>query len=76
MLLLAAKNSCLPLFYFGLGRPALKIKFKKGEIIMMDELKTAILRGHAKHQKPFSEEGVTANLTQWYEQKQGFYEPV
>lgn len=24
-----------------------------------------------KYQKPFSEEGVTANLTQWYEQKQG-----
>lgn len=26
---------------------------------------------HGKLVKPFSEEGVTANLTQWYEQKQG-----
>ena len=43
----------------------------KGEITMMDELKQQFYEVMHKYQKPFSEEGVTANLTQWYEQKQG-----
>lgn len=38
---------------------------------MMDELKQQFYEVMHKYQKPFSEEGVTANLTQWYEQKQG-----
>ena len=38
---------------------------------MMDELKQQFYEVIHKNQKPFSEEGVTANLTQWYEQKQG-----
>ena len=37
----------------------------------MDELKQQFYEVMHKYQKPFSEEGVTANLTQWYEQKQG-----
>ena len=37
---------------------------------MMDELKQQFYEVMHKYQKPFSEEGVTANLTQWYEQKQ------
>lgn len=37
----------------------------------MDELKQQFYEAMHKYQKPFSEEGVTANLTQWYEQKQG-----
>ena len=35
---------------------------------MMDELKQQFYEVMHKYQKPFSEEGVTANLTQWYEQ--------
>ena len=38
---------------------------------MMDELKQQFYEVMHKYQKPFSEEGVVANLTQWYEQKQG-----
>ena len=38
---------------------------------MMDELKQQFYEVMHKYQKPFSEEGVAANLTQWYEQKQG-----
>lgn len=38
---------------------------------MMDELKQQFYEVMHKYQKPFSEEGVTANLTQWSEQKQG-----
>ena len=38
---------------------------------MMDELKQQFYEVMHKYQKPFSEEGVTANLTQWCEQKQG-----
>ena len=38
---------------------------------MMDELKQQFYEVMHKYQKPFSEEGVTANLTQWNEQKQG-----
>lgn len=38
---------------------------------MMDELKQQFYEVMHKYQKPFSAEGVTANLTQWYEQKQG-----
>ena len=37
----------------------------------MDELKQQFYEVMHKYQKPFSEEGVTANLTQWSEQKQG-----
>ena len=37
---------------------------------MMDELKQQFYEVMHKYQKPFSEEGVTANLTQWCEQKQ------
>lgn len=37
----------------------------------MDELKQQFYEVMHKYQKPFSEEGVTANLTQWNEQKQG-----
>ena len=37
----------------------------------MDELKQQFYEVMHKYQKPFSEEGITANLTQWYEQKQG-----
>ncbi len=37
----------------------------------MDELKQQFYEVMHKYQKPFSEEGVTANLTQWCEQKQG-----
>ena len=37
----------------------------------MDELKQQFYEVMHKYQKPFSAEGVTANLTQWYEQKQG-----
>lgn len=37
---------------------------------MMDELKQQFYEVMHKYQKPFSEEGVTANLAQWYEQKQ------
>ena len=37
----------------------------------MDELKQQFYEVMHKYQKPFSEEGVAANLTQWYEQKQG-----
>ena len=40
---------------------------------MMDELKQQFYEVMHKYQKPFSEEGVTANLTQWYEQKQGSF---
>ena len=38
---------------------------------MMDELKQQFYEVMHRYQKPFSEEGVTANLMQWYEQKQG-----
>ena len=38
---------------------------------MMDELKQQFYEVMHKYQKPFSEEGVTANLTQWNEPKQG-----
>ena len=38
---------------------------------MMDELKQQFYEVMHKYQKPFSEEDVTANLTQWNEQKQG-----
>ena len=37
----------------------------------MDELKQQFYEVMHKYQKPFSEEGVTANLTQWNEPKQG-----
>ena len=37
----------------------------------MDELKQQFYEVMHKYRKPFSAEGVTANLTQWYEQKQG-----
>ena len=37
----------------------------------MAELKQQFYEVMHKYQKPFSEEGVTANLTQWSEQKQG-----
>lgn len=37
----------------------------------MDELKQQFYEVMHKYQKPFSEEDVTANLTQWNEQKQG-----
>lgn len=37
----------------------------------MDEFKQQFYEVMHKYQKPFSEEGVTANLTQWSEQKQG-----
>ena len=38
---------------------------------MMDELKQQFYEVMHKYQKPFSEDGVMANLTQWYKQKQG-----
>ena len=37
----------------------------------MDELKQQFYEVMHKYQKPFSEDGVMANLTRWYEQKQG-----